>query len=319
MKNTKSRQGREGSRLDYLEIEKTMTDMAGQKQRLRFIFITPCVGEDFFDVVKKGMRDAATLMDVESSFVGTADVDIDQQIKMIRRAIAEGYDGITVSIINATAFNEVVTEALGKGIPVVAFNVDAAPANGRLSAVCQNLRSSGRVLGTEASRILSDNARILMTVHSEGISALEDRLQGAQEILAQQGVSWEVLVTGIYPDKAAEVIANTLAANPQISAVLGTGLADTEGAGLAVERDFPDKGLFVGGFDLSAEILRLIKAEVIALTIDQQPYIQGFYPVVQLALYCRYGIMPSNIDTGAALITKNNVDAVLKRCAKGYR
>ena len=296
-----------------------LTGLAGKKQELRFIFITPCVGEDFFNVVKKGMQDAAMMMEVESSFVGTEDVDIDQQVKMVRRAIAEGYDGIALSIINATAFDAVVTEALDKGIPVVAFNVDAAPSNGRLSAVCQNLRQAGRALGAEAARSLPDNARILMTVHSEGISALEDRLQGAQEILAQKGISWETLVTGIEPDKAADVIAHTLTADPQISAVLGTGLADTEGAGLAVERDFSQRGLFVGGFDLSAEILRLIKAEVIALTIDQQPYVQGFYPVVQLAQYCRYGITPSSIDTGAALITKNNVDAVLKWCAQGYR
>lgn len=296
-----------------------MTDMTDDENSLRFIFITPCVGEDFFNVVKKGMRDAAAIMDVESSFVGTEDVDIDQQVQMVRRAIAEKYDGIALSIINATAFDEVVTEALAKGIPLVAFNVDAAPSNGRLSAVCQHLRQAGRVLGGEAARQLPDEAPILMTVHSEGISALEDRLQGAQEILAQKGISWEVLVTGIHPDKAADVIAAALSADSQIRAVLGTGLADTEGAGLAVERDFCQRDLFVGGFDLSAEILRLIKAEVIALTIDQQPYVQGFYPVVQLAQYCRYGIMPSNIDTGAALITKNNVDDVLKWCAEGYR
>ena len=46
---------------------------------------------------------------------------------------------------------------------------------------------------------------------------------------------------------------------------------------------------------------------------------QGFYPVVQLSLYCRYGIRPSSMDTGAALITKDNVPNVSALSRKGYR
>jgi ABC-type sugar transport system substrate-binding protein len=35
---------------------------------LRFIFITTCVGEDFYIPVKKGMEQAASLLGVECSF-----------------------------------------------------------------------------------------------------------------------------------------------------------------------------------------------------------------------------------------------------------
>jgi simple sugar transport system substrate-binding protein len=75
----------------------------------------------------------------------------------------------------------------------------------------------------------------------------------------------------------------------------------------------------VGGFDLSTETLRLIQSGVIAFAIDQQPYIQGFYPVMQLALRCRYGILPPNMDAGAAVITKANAAAVADLVKQGYR
>lgn len=104
-----------------------------------------------------------------------------------------------------------------------------------------------------------------------------------------------------------------------VEAVLCTGQADTEGAGLAVERAFAGRGLYVAGFDLSPEILRLVRAGTIAATVDQQPYLQGFYPVVQLALYRRYGLCPLSIDTGAALITRENADSVMALSATGYR
>ena len=54
-------------------------------------------------------------------------------------------------------------------------------------------------------------------------------------------------------------------------------------------------------------------------TVDQQPYIQGFYPVMQLTLYLRYGIMPSNMDAGATIITPKNVDQALKLTRQKYR
>ena len=101
--------------------------------------------------------------------------------------------------------------------------------------------------------------------------------------------------------------------------VLGTGQVDTEAAGLAIEREFKGRGYGAAGFDLSPDILRLIKAGIIKFTIDQQPYIQGFYPVVQLALYCRYGIRPSSMDAGAGLITRENVDSVMELSKRSYR
>lgn len=63
----------------------------------------------------------------------------------------------------------------------------------------------------------------------------------------------------------------------------------------------------------------MVETRSIAFTIDQQPYVQGFYPVVQLALYCRYGIKPSSLDTGATVIRGNDVAAIVKLSAAGYR
>jgi len=289
-------------------------------KKLRFIFITPCVGEDFFRPVKKGMLDASRMMDVECTFTGTEDVDLKAQAEMVREAIAEGYNGIAISLIDPVAFDEVVQEAMDKGIPVVAFNVDdSSTPNARLSAVCQNLYEAGRSMGREAVKFIPADSKVLMTLHSEGISALDDRLRGAQDVLKEKGVTWEVVVTGIVPAKAVEVIAKALTEHPEIKTVLCTGQVDTEAAGLAIEREFKGRGYGAAGFDLSPEILRLIKAGIIKFTIDQQPYIQGFYPVIQLALYCRYGIKPSSMGAGAGIITSGNVDTVMELSKRSYR
>jgi simple sugar transport system substrate-binding protein len=303
---------------------------APAKEPLRLIFITCCKDEAFFDPLKRGMADAAQMMNVRCEFTGTPGVDLKTQAELVRKAVAEGYDGIALNIIDADAFNDVVDEALRKGVPVVAFNTDASPPAGtgrgnslrrnvRLGAVGQDFSQAGHTLAVKALEFIPAGGKVLLTQHDHGIAALDDRLHGIQEVLRQQGISWKVICSTNDPQQAVAVISAELKANAEIHFILGTGQTDSEAAGRVIERDFPNKGYASAGFDLSPEILRLIQAGVIRLTIDQQPYIQGFYPVVQLALYCRYGIRPCKIDAGAGVITKKDVDRVLELSKQHYR
>lgn len=289
-------------------------------QPLRFLFISPFVEYDFFKPVQQGMRDAAAALGVECKFTGTKDGNVAAQAAMVRQGVKDGYHGIAVNIIDPEAFDAAIAEAVQRGVPVVAFNVDDnRTPNARLAAVCQNLYEAGRTLGREAAPFVPAQGRILLTMHDPGVSALEDRRRGAQEMLKPRGVTWAELITGTDRDKAVEKIRAALAADRSIKVVLATGKADTEAAGLAIEKHFAGQGYAVAGFDLCPETLRLIKAGIIRFTIDQQPYVQGYYPVVLLTLYKRYGLKPANIDAGAALITRDNVDSVVSLSAQHYR
>ncbi|MBD3266662.1 substrate-binding domain-containing protein [bacterium] len=290
------------------------------KEPLRLVFITCVVEAKFFEPVKKGVRDAAQAMQVEADFIGTKGVDVAAQAQMVRQAVKEGYDGIALNIIDAEAFDGVVKEAMQQGVPVVAFNVDdyASP-NARLSTVNQNYFAAGKKLATHLLPFIPAKSHVLLTMHDEGVSALDDRLRGEQEVLKEKDIQWTVLVTGNDSTVGKEKIAKVLRDNPDIRIILGTGQADTEAAGLAIEKYFKNKGYWSAGFDLSADTLRLIQAGIIRCTIDQQPYMQGFYPVIQLALYLRYGLEPSDMDAGAALIDRSNASQVMELTKQGYR
>ncbi len=287
---------------------------------LRFIFITPCVGESFFSVVRKGMQDAAETVNAQCEFIGTDDVDIDEQLGMVRDAIEHGYNGIALSIIHPTAFESVIDEALTSGIPVVAFNVNArGTEDGKITQVCQDVYQAGKVLATTVYDHVPRGGTVLVTMHSEGISALDDRFRGIKDGLSEKKIEYKTLVTGIDPEKAAAVIGEFLQKHPDIKTVLATGQADTEGAGIFLETDLARDGYFCAGFDLSPRIIKFVKEGTAFCTIDQQPYLQGFYPVVQLAHFLRLGLKPADIDSGAALITQENADAVAALCEAGYR
>lgn len=73
------------------------------------------------------------------------------------------------------------------------------------------------------------------------------------------------------------------------------------------------KGVGTGGYDLLADTITYINSGDMGFTVDQQPYLQGFYPVVQLFLYRASGglMFPSTIDTGLNLVTRSSVASYL--------
>lgn len=139
-------------------------------------------------------------------------------------------------------------------------------------------------------------------------------LTGLKDVKAD----YQVLITGDR-NKTKNMLAALLKGNPDIKTVLCTGQSDTEGAGLAIQENFSGQDCMVAGFDLSVETLRLIKEGAILFSIDQQPYVQGYYPVVQLYQYRRYGIIPSDINAGADVITKDRAKRTMELCRLNYR
>ncbi len=279
---------------------------------LRLAFITCSVEGKFFEPLRKGIDDAARQMNVRADFMGTRGVDIPAQIEMVRQAVKDGYDGIALNIIDPVAFDAVIQEALDKGVPVVAFNIDDnATPSARLSGVGQNFVEAGKRLANKLLPAIPENSHVLMTLHDAGISALDDRQRGMQEVLKTKRIQWTSLVSGNDSVKAAEVIAAALKEHSDIRIVLGSGQADTEAAGRAIRSYFAGKGYWAAGFDLSPTTLELIRQGHIRCTVDQQPYIQGYYPVVQLTLLIRYGIQPADIDAGATIIDASNVEQVV--------
>lgn len=116
-------------------------------------------------------------------------------IALVTQAVKDGYDGIAVDIIHATDFDKPIKDAIAAGVPVVAFNTDAVTPNPRLSTVSQNLYQAGQTVATRAFDFIPSGSEVLVTMHDAGVSALEERRRGIQDVLKQKGIRWTVVVT----------------------------------------------------------------------------------------------------------------------------
>jgi simple sugar transport system substrate-binding protein len=73
------------------------------------------------------------------------------------------------------------------------------------------------------------------------------------------------------------------------------------------------KGVHAGGFDLLPATLESIDHGHLDFTIDQQPYLQGFYTVMEMAMFKYSGGLtgPAEINTGLKFVTKSGVGPYL--------
>ena len=89
----------------------------------------------------------------------------------------------------------------------------------------------------------------------------------------------------------------------------------TQGVAQVMERyGLHEKGVRGGGYDLLPKTLELLQAGHIDFTIDQQPYLQGFYPMMQLYLYKISGGLtgPAETNTGLVFVTKEQAKQYLE-------
>ena len=77
--------------------------------------------------------------------------------------------------------------------------------------------------------------------------------------------------------------------------------------------------IFNFGFDTSPQIVEAFKDGWVQLTSDQQPFLQGYLPILSLCQQVVYGLAPINVDTGAGFVTPENYKAVADLATEGLR
>jgi simple sugar transport system substrate-binding protein len=77
--------------------------------------------------------------------------------------------------------------------------------------------------------------------------------------------------------------------------------------------------IYIAGFDLSPATVEAIRKGYTDVVLDQQPWLQGYLPILQVCLAKKYGFAGLHIDTGAALIDKSNIEFVAPLAQKGIR
>lgn len=262
------------------------------------IYLDPSV--QFFNPVVRGAEDAAEDFDVDLD-IQYANNDPVRQNDLIDGAVVTGVDGIAVSISSSDAFDESICAAVEAGVIVIGFNNDdleGPEGNCRQAYIGMDEVAAGYELGNRMIEAfdLKEGDVVFNPREIPEASFAVARGGGIEKAMSENGIEVLTVRAGLDPAEAQNIMAQTLIANPEIKALFGTGsVTSTVGAGAIADAgvDIP-----FAGFDLAVEIADAIESGAMFATMDQQPYLQGYYPIAQIAMAARYGLTPADIDTG---------------------
>ncbi len=279
----------------------------------RFVLISHAPDSDsWWNTIKNAIKIAGEQMDVTVEYRNPPTGDLADMARIVEQAVASGPDGIIVTIADFDVLEGPIRSAIDQGIPVITINSgtpEQSEALGALMYVGQPEYVAGFAAGKRAAKEAGITSFLCVNHYITNPGSV-DRCSGFADAIGAD-VQASMIDSGQDPAEIKNKVLAYLQANPDTGAVLTLGptsahptLAALEEAGLSGE-------MFFGTFDLSGEISEAIKADVIAFGIDQQPYLQGYLPVVILTNLVRYGVLPSgDINSGPGFITKDNISLV---------
>jgi simple sugar transport system substrate-binding protein len=273
-------------------------------------------GDSFWDVVKRGAEDAGRQMCVKITYQGQGDPN--QQAQAIDNAVAQRVNGLVVSMANPDALKASIQKAVSAGVPVITINSGQSRSKefGALTHVGQAERTAGEGAGEQLARAGVKN--LVCVIHEAGNVGLEERCAGAAATLGGRSQNLQVDVSDL--NTAASTIQSTLQADPSIDGVLtlndGVGksaITAVQGAGSSAK---------IATFDVNADVIKAVKDGSLLFAVDQQPYTQGYLPVVFLKLYADNANVIGGgqpVLTGPSFVTKDNAATVEQYAARGTR
>ncbi len=287
---------------------------------MRIAVITHGDDGGFWSIVRRGAEDAAaTLPEVTLDYQG-ASGDAKLQSDMINAALNQGANALAVSAPDVGAIGSALDRAEAAGVPIITLNSGSElldQRDGVITHVGQSERDAGRAAGEALAE--QGAATVLCVLHEQNNIGLQQRCDGAGEGLGGgPGALVKVQVTGTrdLTSTAREIGAAMDAQSPDAVLTLDPDIA------MAALREVTDRGAALATFDLSPEVLDQVAAGAISFAVDQQPYLQGYLPVVflELAVRNRNEVGAGRlVATGPALVTEANAAAIAALSQEGTR
>jgi simple sugar transport system substrate-binding protein len=286
------------------------SNVFGSHKKYKFVFVNHVTTNPFFTPTQYGAADAAKLLGSEFQWTGSESSNVAQMVTALNTAVTSGADGIAVSLIDLHAFNAPVEAAIKAGIPVLAYNADAA-GNARLAYIGQDLKKAGEKMGERIVAAVG-SGEVGLFIATPGSANLQPRIEGAEKAVKASGkpITTKSIATGAAVAQEQPAIEAFYQSHTSVKGLYAVDGGSTESLAKVMQKlGLVAKGVHAGGFDLTEQTQKLLQEGNIDFTIDQQPYLQGFLPVLQLFLYKVSGTLtgPSEVDTGLKFLDKETV------------
>ena len=238
--------------------------------------------------------------------------DRDEQIKVVENFIARGVNGMVLAPLDDKALVRPVETAGKADIPVVIIDSGLQTDN-YASFVATDNHLGGRMGGAHLAKLLGGKGNVLLLRYAVGSASTTKRENGFLDEMKENFPGIKVLSSDQYAG-ATRDLAYTASQNllsrygNEVNGIFCPNESVTVSMTKAV-RDIGKAGGMVKiiGFDTSVQSLRDLKAGDVQGLVVQNPLKMGYLGVMTLVEHLGGKTVAKRIDTGVALVTRENM------------
>lgn len=228
------------------------------------------------------------------NYLVTAPTDKDQMVGPLEAAVDAGIKVITVDTF------------LGDGDYI------NGPVTFPISYIGSDNVEGGRISARGLAKAIGGSGKVYINSTNPNVSSVEGRAIGFNEVMDNEFPNITVVGLDFNLDDmntAVQQTAATLQRVPDLAGVFGTNVFSAQGAGTAVVNAGLGGEVQVVAYDATQFAIEQLRDGIVSLVLAQKPFDMG-YMAVQFAVADAAGVtsLPRRVETGFAIITKDNVD-----------
>ena len=239
---------------------------------------------------------------------GTSATDIEGQIALIESMVTKGVQGIALTPVDPTVA-PALDKAIAAGVKVVLMDNNIPDWNGRTALATTDNYNAGKIAGEYLKTVLKDGDTLGILEGVPGVPSLDDRVNGMLEGL--KGVDVKIVgkgATNCTEELGISVAEDLLTKNPELKAIFAACGPPAAGAAQAIKNaGIANDKIVLAGFDFCCGEKEALEAGIEDATVAQFPAKMAELGVDALVKAIRGEKVESLIDSGAALVTKDNM------------
>lgn len=273
----------------------------------------------YWEIIRSGVEKARTEykakgIDLDLQWDGPkSEDDVAGQIRLLQDAIKNHAQGIVLAPCDTNALVAPVKAATEAHIPtcVIDSGLNAA---GQISFIATDNYKGGALAARRIGVLLEGKGKVVLLHAQKGAGGTDARERGFLDAIKNQYPNIQLLNTELYAGgsyESSEKVGTEVVAQlgHEMNAVFACNDITNHGALLALKKAGLAGGkVILVGFDASPETLEAIKNGDMQGTIVQNPVMMGYLGVKTLVDHLQGQKVEKEIDTGCALVTRENMN-----------
>lgn len=273
-----------------------------------FALIAEEADNDYWRLVEKGAKKAASKHDVYLEYLAPSRANNDKLLKLLDRMISAKVDGIIVQGVEGERFVDLVHKGIERGIPIITVDTDV-PKSERSAYVGTDNYYAGKLAGKAVIDNTTGKQYVGIVTGRFNAINQQRRIKGFKQAISQAPRIQIVAIkaSNITAIGATQATYSLLKQYPSITTMVGLSALDGIGIVDGIQEIAPNGMFTVIAFDLLPETLQLIRTGKIEATIAQYPQEMGFKAVSVMIGLQERDLLDNEMYTDTEIIERSDL------------